>query len=404
MSDNSYEPESTFISDFLKHEQAAGIMLIGASIIAILLANSAFDQYYQLLIDTRVMVAVGAFEIAKPLLLWVNDGLMAVFFLLVGLELKREVVDGELSEVRKVILPALGGIGGMAVPAAIYVYLNFDDPVAIQGWAIPAATDIAFALGILTLLGSRVPASLKIFLTSLAIFDDIGAIVIIALFYTSHISLAALIVAAICLSLLFYLNRRGVLETSPYIVIGAVMWAALLKSGVHATLAGILLAMFIPIRSARAPGVSPLKDLEHNLHAVVAFFILPVFAFCNAGINFTGIGIEAITHPVPFGIALGLFFGKQLGVFGLCWLGVKAGLAKLPEDISWLSLYGVAVLCGVGFTMSLFISSLAFQETGVNTMVDERLGIIIGSVLSGVVGFLIIKFSLRKQKEPAHDS
>jgi NhaA family Na+:H+ antiporter len=399
MSQKYYEPEGTFISDFLRHEQAAGIMLIGAAIIAILLANSPLDEYYQLLIDTRVVVAAGTFEIAKPLLLWVNDGLMAVFFLLVGLELKREVCEGELSEVRKVVLPALGGIGGMAVPAAIYVYLNYDDPVAIQGWAIPAATDIAFALGILTLLGSRVPASLKIFLTSLAIFDDIGAIVIIALFYTSHISLAALIVAAICLVLLLYLNRRGVLETSPYLVIGAVMWAALLKSGVHATLAGIMLALFIPIKSAKVPGLSPLKDLEHNLHAVVAFFILPVFAFCNSGINFSGIGIEAITHPVPFGIALGLFFGKQIGVFGLCWLGVRSGLASLPDDISWLTLYGVAVLCGIGFTMSLFISSLAFQETGVNMMVDERLGIILGSVLSGVVGFLILNFSLRKQKE-----
>ncbi len=388
------ESDSNLVSEFLQQETAGGILLIGAATLAILLANSPLAEYYELLLDTPVMIAVGTFEIAKPLLLWVNDGLMAVFFFMVGLELKREVLEGDLSDIKGVALPGIGALGGMLGPALIYVALNRDDPVALHGWAIPAATDIAFALGILSLLGNRVPSSLKIFLASLAIFDDIGAIIVIAIFYTSKISLLALIVASCCIVVLFYLNRRGIDETSPYLVVGLVMWVALLKSGVHATLAGVLLAMFIPL-NARAGGASPLKVMEHDLHAAVAFLILPIFAFCNAGVSFAGVSMAQLLHPVPLGIAVGLFLGKQVGVLGFCWMGVKLGIAELPAGISWLSMYGIAALCGVGFTMSLFIGGLAFEETGVNIMFDERLGILLGSLASGVLGYVVLRHSLR---------
>jgi len=394
------ESSDTFIARFLQQETAAGILLIGAAALAMLLANSPFGVYYDLLIETSVAVSAGDFELAKPMLLWVNDGLMAVFFLLVGLELKREILEGELSDIRKATLPALGAIGGMVVPAAVYLALNYDDPAALRGWAIPAATDIAFALGILSLLGSRVPTSLKVFLTSLAIFDDIGAIIIIALFYTSKLSLVSLLVAAGCICVLYYLNKRGVTELGTYVFLGVVMWVALLKSGVHATLAGVILAMFIPNTSKRNES-SPLKSLEHGLHPAVAFLIVPIFAFCNAGIPLAGLGIAELTHPVPMGIALGLFVGKQVGVFGFCWLGIRMGLAKLPDSMNWASLYGTAALCGIGFTMSLFISSLAFEGSGVNLMIDERLGIILGSLLSGALGFLILNSSLKKKEETA---
>jgi len=386
---------NTFITRFLQQESAGGILLMSAAVIAILLANSPLHSIYTLLIDTPVAIKIGALEIAKPLLLWVNDGLMAIFFLLVGLELKREFLEGELSNKKKIMLPGLGAVGGMLIPAAIYVYFNWGDPNAINGWAIPAATDIAFALGILSLLGSRVPTSLKVFLTSLAIFDDLGAILIIAFFYTSNISSAALIVAALCIVVLFLLNKRGVVEKSIYLVVGAIMWVALLKSGVHATLTGVILAMFIPMRSTDDPEVSPLKSMEQDLHSAVAFFILPVFAFCNSGVNFGGLGMQQVLHPVPLGIALGLFLGKQVGVFAFCWLGIKMKLAELPKEISWTSLYGTAVMCGIGFTMSLFIGSLAFEETGVTKIIDERLGIIVGSLASGIVGYLILHKSLR---------
>ena len=386
--------EHFFIKNFLKKESSGGILLMGAAVLAILLANSPLNSYYTLLIDTPVAVKIGALEIAKPLLLWINDGLMAVFFLLVGLELKRECLEGELSSVKNIILPGLGAIGGMAIPALIYISLNSGDPDAMKGWAIPAATDIAFALGIISLLGSRVPTSLKVLLTSLAIFDDIGAILIIALFYTNKISLIALLVAAFCILILFYLNKRGVVEKSLYIVVGIVMWVALLKSGVHATLGGVILALFIPLKSKTQPDVSPLKSMEHDLHSAVAFIILPIFAFANAGINLKGVGMEQLFHDIPLGIALGLFAGKQIGVFGFCWLGIILGLTELPRKVSWASLYGTAALCGIGFTMSLFIGSLAFEETGVNLMFDERLGIILGSLASGILGYFILRMSL----------
>ena len=386
--------QQPFILRFLKLESAGGILLMAAAVLAVLVANSPLRVYYALLIDTPVEIRIGALEIAKPLLLWVNDGLMAIFFFLVGLELKREVIEGELSDIKKVVLPAVGAVGGMLVPALIYMYFNSHDPVAMRGWAIPAATDIAFALGILSLLGSRVPISIKIFLTSLAIFDDIGAIVIIAFFYTANISLTSLLIVIVCLPVLAFLNWRGVNAKSIYLLIGLIMWTAMLKSGVHATLAGVLLALFIPLKS-NGPDASPLKSLEDDLHSAVAFFVLPVFAFVNAGIGLGGVGIEQLLHSVPIGIALGLFLGKQIGIFGLCWIAIKCRLCAKPGDMSWGALYGTAALCGVGFTMSLFVGSLAFEDTGVNLLFDERLGIIVGSMAAGVLGYFVLRLSLK---------
>lgn len=376
-----------------------------SALLAVIFANTALKSFYQLFLLTPVEVRFGALEIAKPLLLWINDGLMAVFFFLVGLELKRELLEGELSERRNIIMPGVGAIGGMLVPALIYLYFNYDNPDAVKGWAIPAATDIAFALGILALLGSRVPTSIKIFLTSLAIFDDIGAIVIIALFYTSKMSIAALIAVALCLPVLAFLNRRNIVSKSPYILVGLIMWVAMLKSGIHATLAGVILAIFIPLRSDSEPDISPLKSLEHDLHSVVAFFVLPVFAFVNAGLDIGGVTTDQILHGVPIGIALGLFLGKQIGVFGFCWLFAKLGIARLPAGMSWLSLYGTSALCGIGFTMSLFIGSLAFEETGINLLFDERTGIILGSLASGLVGYAVLRVSLSSDNsvQPATD-
>ena len=378
------------IQDFLKLEAASGIILMIAAVIAIILANSPLNEYYDMFLSIPVVVAIGSFEIAKPLLLWINDGLMAMFFFLIGLELKREFLEGELSKPGQIALPAVGAIGGMAVPALIYAGLNYQDPQALNGWAIPTATDIAFALGILAMVGSKVPLQLKIFLTSLAIFDDLGAIIVIALFYTDQLSITSLVVSAIVLVVLFILNKRGVRDTAPYIFFGIVLWVAVLKSGVHATLAGVTLALFIPMKG-REGEPSPLKSLEHNLHAMVAFIILPIFAFANAGVNLDGVGMSDVLSPVPLGIILGLFVGKQLGVFGFCFIAIKAGLVKLPENTNWTLLYGASLLCGVGFTMSLFIGSLAFEQTGANMIYQDRLGIIIGSVISGTLGYLIIK-------------
>ena len=389
--------QESFITGFFKLESAGGIILMVAAVFAMICANTPLQSYYSLILDTPVEIRIGAFGIAKPLLLWINDGLMAVFFFLVGLELKRELIEGELADRRNIILPGIGAIGGMAVPAAIYIFFNLDDSTAMAGWAIPAATDIAFALGVLMLLGSRVPTAIKIFLTSLAIFDDIGAILIIAVFYTAKISLSSLIVVACCIPLLLLFNRRQVESKSLYMLVGIIMWAAMLKSGVHATLAGVILAMFIPMKSKSDPQHSPLKEMEHDLHSVVAFWILPIFAFANAGITLTGVGMEQLLHDVPVGIALGLFIGKQLGVFGFCWLAIKLSLTRLPSGISWGSLYGTAALCGIGFTMSLFIGSLAFEETDINLIFDERLGIIIGSLASGLIGYLILDKSLPRR-------
>ena len=384
------------IREFLKLESSGGILLVGAAILALVFANTPLDNVYRELIRMPVAIRVGPLEIAKPLLLWVNDGLMAVFFFLVGLELKREVREGELSDWRKVVLPAVGAIGGMAVPALLYIGFNWGNADALRGWAIPAATDIAFALGILGLLGSRVPTGLKVFLVSLAIFDDVAAILIIAFFYTSELSVVALTIGAACLVVLFLLNRRGVVSIVPYVFVGLVMWIAVLKSGVHATLAGVLLALFIPLRARTDPERSPLRELEHDLHPSVAYVILPLFAFANAGVNLGSVGASAL-HPVPLGIATGLFIGKQLGVFGACWLAIRLGFAKLPEGVDWWRLYGAALLCGVGFTMSLFIATLAFEGGAAGYLGLDRLGILSGSLLSAVAGYFWLRVSLHRR-------
>ncbi len=388
------------ISEFIASESAGGLLLMGTAALAMILANTPFSLFYDLFITTPVHIKIGPLEIAKPLLLWVNDGLMAAFFFLIGLELKRELLIGELADKSKITLPALGAIGGMLVPAIIYVWVNSDNPEAIRGWAIPAATDIAFALGILTLLGSRIPISLKILLTSLAIFDDIGAILIIALFYTDSLSIISLAVAGACICVLFFMNLRKQEKISMYIFVGSIMWVALLKSGVHATLAGVILAMFIPLYSKDDPEYSPLMELEHDLHSAVTFFVLPIFAFCNSGIDVSDATVDFFLHGVPVGIALGLFFGKQIGVFGFIWLGIILKISKMPEGMNWGALYGMATLCGIGFTMSLFIGSLAFDQTNPLLVFDERLGIVIGSLASGIFGsFLLIKSLPKKESQ-----
>ena len=389
------------IKNFLRLESAGGIVLMAAAALALIAANTGAAGLYAYFIDTPVEVRVGGLQIAKPLFLWVNDGLMAIFFFLVGLELKREFLEGELSRPANVLLPALGAVGGMVVPVAVFVFINQGDDLAMRGWAIPAATDIAFALGILSLLGSRVPVSLKVFLVSLAIFDDLGAIIIIAIFYSADLSSAALAVAAACLIGLAIMNNRGVMSVSSYVLVGVIMWTAVLKSGVHATLAGVALAAFIPMRDPDNEGHSPLRELEHDLHQVVAFGVLPLFAFVNAGIDLGGVGISDLLHAVPLGIAAGLFVGKQLGIFVLCFIAIKLGLARLPDGANWGGLYGVSILCGVGFTMSLFVGSLAFENTVIDPgmVFDERLGIILGSLLSGIMAYIVLHLTLPKSSE-----
>ena len=386
------------MSAFIQTDSAGGIVLMIAAGLAMIIANTPLIHFYDMFINTPVEIRIGPLEIAKPLLLWINDGLMAGFFFLVGLELKRELLIGELADRSKIVLPALGALGGMAIPALIYILINLGDAEALRGWAIPAATDIAFALGILSLLGPKVPVSLKILLTSLAIFDDIGAILIIAIFYTASISFASLAVAGICIILLFILNKRGHDHITTYVFIGSIMWVALLKSGVHATLAGVILALFIPMRSKEDSEHSPLIQLEHDLHNTIAFFILPVFAFSNSGIDLSDASLDFFLHGVPLGITLGLFFGKQIGVFSFIWLGIKLKITSMPKGMNWGSLYGLSALCGIGFTMSLFIGSLAFDQTLANNVFDERLGIVLGSIFSGIVGFYILKRNLSEKK------
>ncbi len=387
---------ANMIRDFFKLEAAPGLLLILTTILALVFANSPLDHIYEVFLSTTMGIQVGTFEISKPLLLWINDGLMAIFFFLIGLELKRELIEGELSDPKQVIMPAAAAVGGMLVPAMVYVGFNWSNDLALAGWAIPAATDIAFALGILAMLGSRVPLALKIFLVSLAIIDDIGAIVIIALFYTSDLSVQSLVISGISLVILYVMNKKGVTNITPFILVGLVLWVSVLKSGVHATLAGVLLAFFIPLRAKDEQGASPAKRLEHDLHSSVAFMIIPIFAFANAGVDLRGISLERFLDPVPIGIAMGLFLGKQLGVFGFAWLTIKAGFAQLPKGVTWAQLYGVSILCGVGFTMSLFIGALAFEQTGENLLFDDRLGILLGSFLSSVVGYLVLHKTLPK--------
>ena len=375
---------------FFKQESATGILLMLMTVLALVVANSPLKGYYDAFLNTPVAVAVGEMSIAKPLLLWVNDGLMAIFFFMVGLEIKREVVEGELQDPRKVAVPALAAVGGMLVPALIYAALNWGNDGAMRGWAIPTATDIAFALGILSLLGKRVPPTLKLFLLTLAIIDDLGAIVVIALFYTSKLSYLALGVDAAAIAVLWWMNRRGVTNNAAYILLGVALWIATLKSGVHATLAGVILGLFIPIKNNRAS----FHSLEHSLHVPVNHVILPLFAFVNTGIDFAAVSLKDFTDNITIGIVLGLFAGKQMGIFLFSWIAVRIGLGRLPEGMGWKELYGIAILGGVGFTMSLFIGSLAFECAGdvCFSSVDERMGILIGSILSGGLGYLYLRW------------
>ncbi|WP_294952953.1 Na+/H+ antiporter NhaA [Sulfurovum sp.] len=385
------------IQKFMKQESSAGILLIAVTVLALFLQNSFLSGFYTSFLHTPVEIRFGDLHIAKPLLLWVNDGLMAVFFFLIGLEVKSEVMEGHLSSVQQITLPGIAAVGGMAVPALIFILFNRGESFAMNGWAIPTATDIAFALGILSLLGNRVPVSLKIFLMALAIIDDLGAIVIIALFYTSELSLLSISIAALSLAVLFVMNRLNVAIKSAYIIVGIILWVSVLKSGVHATLAGVALAFMIPLSSTdiRGKHFSMAKEMEHDLHNWVAFMILPLFAFVNAGVDLQGISLADMAEPVPLGIMLGLFIGKQAGVFLFSWAAIKAGIASLPKESSWAMLYGVSVLTGIGFTMSLFIDSLAYDDTQIYHYAD-KLAILLGSFFSAAAGYLILRLYSRK--------
>lgn len=385
---------STF-TRFFQLEAASGLLLIAAAALALIINNSSLSWLYNGLLDTPVVAQIGALKIAKPLLLWINDGLMAMFFLLIGLEVKREVLDGQLSKPSQIVLPGAAAIGGMVVPALIYWFINRDDPSALGGWAIPMATDIAFALGVLALLGKRVPVSLKLFLMTLAIIDDLGAIIVIAIFYSGTLSTLSLALAGACIVALIAMNRLGVVKLGPYMIIGLILWVCVLKSGVHATLAGVTLAFCIPLRTKNAEP-SPLMTLEHALHPWVAYGILPLFAFANAGLSLSGVTLESFTHHVPMGIAIGLLLGKTLGVFGLTWLAVKIGIAALPQGANWGQVLGVAILCGIGFTMSLFVGSLAFVPGASDYAGMDRMGILTGSILAALIGYAVTALASRK--------
>jgi NhaA family Na+:H+ antiporter len=375
------------IREFLQLEAAGGIVLFAAAILALIASNTPLAPLYDLFLHIPVEVRIGTLYIAKPLLLWINDGLMAVFFLLVGLEIKREFREGELSTIGQALLPAIAAVGGMVIPALVYYLFNSGDPLALRGWAIPAATDIAFAVGVMSLLGARVPIGLKVFLLALAIFDDLGAIIIIAIFYTVELSTLSLLLAALVLAAMLVLNLAGVTRIAPYALLGIVLWVCVLKSGVHATLAGVATALLIPMRDAE--GGSPLKHLEHVLHPWVAFMVVPLFGFANAGVSLAGMNLATLTGGVTLGIAAGLFIGKQIGVLGATFVAVKLGLGRLPEGANWASIYGAAMLAGIGFTMSLFIGTLAWETAEFAAPV--RLGVLAGSLVSGLAGYAVLR-------------
>ncbi len=388
----------TAVRDFLKLESASSIVLLFAAVVALVLSNSPLAGFYDHLLTLPFGVTLGGIGLTKPLILWINDGLMAIFFFLVGLEIKREILEGELSSAAQLALPGFAALGGMAAPAVLYCLINWQHPENLPGWAIPAATDIAFAVGILGLAGSRVPLSLKVFLLALAILDDLGAILIIAFFYTADLSLTSLALAGAGLLALVVLNRCNVGRLAPYVLIGIFIWVCVLKSGVHATLAGVAVAFTIPIRDRKRPDHSLLRRCEHALHPWVGFAIMPIFAFANAGVSLTGLGLETATEPVGLGIALGLFAGKQFGVMLMVVLCVGLGFAKLPQGASWGQMYGVAVLTGIGFTMSLFIGTLAFSDN--LRAAEVRLGVLAGSIFSAVVGYLLLRYVARPQAQP----
>ncbi|WP_084545305.1 Na+/H+ antiporter NhaA [Derxia gummosa] len=387
----------TTIRKLFAHELAGGTLLMLAAVAGLIVANSPWREVYESMLALPGEVRVGSFALAKPALVWVNDLWMAAFFLLVGCEIKREVLVGQLSSPSRLALPTLAAIGGMAVPAGIYAFVNRADPVALQGWAIPSATDIAFALGVVALLGSRVPASLRVFLTAVAIIDDLGAIIVIALFYTAQLSMPMLAAAGVCIALLALMNRLGVRALSPYLVVGAVMWVCVLKSGVHATLAGVATALAVPLREATGrdaggmhAGEPPLEVLEHALAPWIAFLVLPVFAFMNAGVSLQGVSLGSLAEPVALGIAAGLVAGKTIGVLAASGLAVATGMARLPDGMTWTQQTGAAVLCGIGFTMSLFIGSLAFGGAGGDYEQQLKLGVLAGSVVAALIGCSVL--------------
>ncbi|MEG9475159.1 Na+/H+ antiporter NhaA [Mannheimia indoligenes] len=375
----------------LKSEAAGGILLLIFAFAAIILANSSLSDTYFDFLQTNVSFQFGTFALTKPLLLWINDGLMAVFFTLVGLEVKRELFEGSLSSLRNAIFPAVAAIGGMVVPALVFWFINKDYPQYHSGWAIPMATDIAFAVGIVALLGARVPLALKVFLLALAIIDDLGAIIVIALFYSQEISVQALTIAGIAIIGLILLNRFKVSSLCAYLVVGLVLWTSVLKSGVHATLAGVIIGFCVPLKGKN--GERPAEELEHILMPWCSFMILPFFAFANAGVSLAGMGMEQLTSPLPLGIALGLIIGKTVGVFGFSYLAVLFRLASLPQGVNFKQIFAIAVLCGIGFTMSMFIASLAFDvsEAGEVTTALARLGILLGSAVSAILGYVLLR-------------
>lgn len=380
---------SDVIRDFFKMESAGGILLVIAAAIAMVVANSALGETYNAVLHTYIFGMSASH--------WINDGLMAVFFLLIGLEVKRELLEGALKSRETAIFPAIAAVGGMLAPALIYVLFNINDSEAMQGWAIPAATDIAFALGIMALLGTRVPVSLKVFLLALAIIDDLGVVVIIALFYSSDLSTIALTIGFVMTGVLFMMNAKHVTKLSWYMLAGIILWIAVLKSGVHATLAGVVIGFAIPLKGNKGESGSPLKHLEHALHPYVAFIILPLFAFANAGISLEGVSISGLTSMLPLGIALGLLVGKPLGIFSFSWLAVKSGVAKLPDGVNFKHIFAVSILCGIGFTMSIFISSLAFVGVSAEFDTYARLGILMGSTSAAIIGYTLLRITLPKK-------
>jgi NhaA family Na+:H+ antiporter len=385
------------IKKYLKLEAASGVALFIFAVLAILLDNSPFSPVYQQILTAPLEIHLLNWVISKPLLFWINEGLMTIFFLLVSLELKREFLVGELAGFDKIVLPGVAAIGGMVLPALIYLSITHADAVAMKGWAVPVATDIAFALGVLSLFGKRVPIGLKLFLMALAIFDDVGAIIIIAVAHSQHLSFVALGLSAVVLLALFLLNFFNVVRLTPYVILGFVLWFCVLSSGVHATVAGVLLALLIPLRGKSKHSVQPLTYLEDNLHPWVAFFVMPLFAFANSGVSLQGLTFSILLEPIPLGIIAGLAVGKQLGVFSSVWLLVRLGYAKLPADTGWLGLYGVALLCGIGFTMSLFLGTLAFQNDSPLNLIEVRLGVLLGSTISGVLAALVLNIALSKK-------
>lgn len=385
------------LDKFFKHEASGGILLMLSAVLAMVVANSSLFTFYDAFLGAKLSVTLNGEGLAKPLILWINDGLMAIFFFLVGLELKREITEGKLKNPSDIILPGMAAVGGMAMPALVFLYFNLGNDATVGGWAIPAATDIAFALGVLALVGKGLPSSLKVFLLTLAILDDLGAIIIIALFYTSSLKIDYLFLALIPMAGLLWMNLKGQHRMAPMILLGVIMWFFVLKSGVHATLAGVITAFFIPLKDKW--GKSPLHSLEDALTPYVLYVIIPIFAFANAGVVLSGLSISDMISPLPMGIALGLILGKQIGVFGITYTMVKLKLARMPQGANWLHVYGVACLAGIGFTMSLFIGGLSFADP--DLMNQTRLGVLSGSIVSAILGYTAL--IVARNRNPIED-